>query len=181
MTAWGAPKWPPLPPWARHTARRTARPGGRSIDGRIVGAILVLLGGLALREGRRLSTLRETLVAGAVVGDDTFPWIVGGALLVLGVYLLFAAPPPRARVELPHGAVRTRMLTGAGWLVAYGLLVPWLGYTGGTAIVSTALYRGMGGYRWPAAVLLGAASTGLLYLLFRVWLRQPLPAGLLGT
>jgi hypothetical protein len=152
----------------------------RSIDGRIVGAILVLLGGLALREGRRLSVLRETLVAGAVVGDDTLPMIVGAALVVLGVYLLFATPPPSARVELPHGAVRSRMLTGAAMLVAYWVLVPWLGYTGGTAIVSTGLYRGMGGYRWPAAALLGAVSTAVLYLLFRVWLRQPLPTGILG-
>jgi hypothetical protein len=153
----------------------------RTADGRIVGAFLVLLGILAVREGRRLSVLRETLVAGAIVGDDTFPLIVGAALLVLGVYLLLAAPPPSVRVELPRGDVRTRMLTGAAVLVAYWLLVPWLGYTGGTAIVSTALYRGMGGYRWPAALLLGAVSTGVLYLLFRVWLLQPLPTGVLGA
>jgi hypothetical protein len=73
------------------------------------------------------------------------------------------------------------MLVGATVLVAYWLLVPWLGYTAGTAIVSTALYRGMGGYRWPAAILLGAVSTGLLYLLFRVWLLQPLPTGIVGA
>jgi hypothetical protein len=153
----------------------------RSIDGRLVGGILAVLGVLALREGHRLSVLRETLVAGAVVGDDTFPIIVGAALLVLGGYLLFAAPLPSARVELPRGAVRTRMLVGGTVLVAYWLLVPWLGYTAGTAIVSTALYRGMGGYRWPAAILLGAVSTGLLYLLFRVWLLQPLPTGIVGA
>ena len=153
----------------------------RSIDGRIVGAIVVVLGGLALREGRRLSALRETLVAGAVVGDDTLPMLVGGALVVLGVYLLFAAPPPSARVELPRGAVRARMLASAALLVVYWLLVPWLGYTGGTAIASTALYRGMGGYRWPSAILLGAVSTAVLYLLFRVWLLQPLPTGILGA
>ena len=153
----------------------------RSIDGRIVGTILVLLGVLGLREGRRLYVLRETLVAGAVVGDDTFPMVVGAALLVLGGYLVLAAPPPSARVELPRGAMRRQMLAGAAILVAYWLLVPWLGYTAGTAIASTALYRVMGGYRWPIAVLLGAASTATLYLLFRVWLVQPLPAGLLGA
>jgi hypothetical protein len=120
-------------------------------------------------------------VAGAVVGDDTFPMIVGAALVVLGVYLLLAAPPPSARVEFPGGGVRARMLAGAATLVAYWGLAPWLGYTASTAIVSTALYRGMGGYRWPAAVLLAAVSTGVLYLLFRVWLLQPLPAGILGA
>ena len=157
---------------------RAPRP--RSIDGRIVGAILALLGVLAVREGRRLSILRETLVAGAVVGDDTLPMLVGVALVALGVYLVVAAPAPAARVELPRGDVRARMLAGAAVLVAYWALVPWLGYTAGTAIVSTALYRGMGGYGWSAALVLGAISTGVLHLLFRVWLLQPLPTGLLG-
>ena len=72
------------------------------------------------------------------------------------------------------------MLAGAAILVAYWLLVQWLGYTAGTALASTALYRAMGGYRWRTAVVLGAVSTAVLYLLFRVWLRQPLPSGLLG-
>jgi hypothetical protein len=153
----------------------------RSLDGRVGGAILVVLGALALGEAWRLSRLREALVAGAVVGDDTFPLIVGAALVVLGGYLFFAAPPPAARVTLPSGPLRWQMLGGAATLVAYWLLVPWLGYTAATAIASTALYRGMGGYRWPAAVALGAVSTAILHLAFRVWLRQPLPAGLFGA
>jgi len=151
------------------------------MDGRIVGAIIALLGVLAVREGRRLYVLRETLVAGAVVGDDTFPMIVGGALLVLGAYLMLAAPPPAARVELPAGLTRNRMLVGAAVLIAYWLMVPWLGYTAGTAIISVLLYRGLGGYRWPAAVLLGAVTTGVLHLFFRVWLLQPLPTGVFGA
>ncbi len=154
--------------------------GRRSLDGRLVGAILVVLGALGIREARRLSLLRESLVAGAVVGDDTFPMIVGAALLLLGGYLVLVAPPPSARVVFPAGPLRRQMLGGAATLIGYWLLVPWLGYTAGTAIASTALYRGMGGYRWPVAVLLGAVSTGLLYLVFRVWLLQPLPTGLLG-
>jgi hypothetical protein len=31
------------------------------------------------------------------------------------------------------------------------------------------------------ALLLGAVTTGALHLLFRVWLHQPLPTGLLGA
>lgn len=153
----------------------------RPLDGRIVGGILFLLGAVALVEGRRLYHLRESLVAGAVVGDDTLPMIVGAALVVLGAYLFFVAPPPAARVELPGGAIRTRMLAGAALLVAYWFMVPWLGYTGSTALVSTALYRRVGGYGWPTALLLGAVTTGALYLLFRVWLLQSLPTGLLGA
>jgi len=102
----------------------------RGREGPIVGGLLVLLGIVALREGWRLRGLRETLVAGAMVG--------------------------------------------------YWFLAPWLGYTAATALVALALYRGLGGYHWPAALALAAVSTAALHLMFRVWLLQPLPSGMLG-
>jgi putative tricarboxylic transport membrane protein len=142
--------------------------------------MLVLLGILALWEGWRLHALRTQTVAGAVVGDDTFPFIVGAALLLLGASILFVAKPPQVKVARPSGEPRTRMILGAGVLAAYWVIVPYLGYTVSTALVSTGLFRAMGGYRWPVALLVGGATTGLLYLLFRVWLLQPLPTGLLG-
>ena len=146
----------------------------------MVGGVLVVLGILCLWEGRRLHALRTQMVAGAVVGDDTFPLIVGAALLLLGASIPFVAKPPQVKVARPYGEPRMRMILGAGVLAAYWVIVPYLGYTGSTALVSTGLFRAMSGYRWPQALLLGGATTGLLYLLFRVWLLQPLPTGLLG-
>ncbi len=147
--------------------------------GRLVGLVLVALGLLALREGRRLLALRESLVAGAVVGDDTFPLSVGAGLLALGAVVL-AAGLPHVHATLPTGPVRAQMLWAAGAMVAYWALAPRLGYTAATAVVAVALFRAMGGYRWPATLLLAGLSTGALYLVFRVWLREPLPSGLLG-
>ena len=152
----------------------------RGGEGRVAGGMLVLLGILSLWEGWRLYALRTQMVAGAVVGDDTFPFIVGAALLLLGASILFVAKPPQVKVARPAGEPRKRMILGAGVLAAYWVIVPYLGYTGSTALVSTGLFRAMGGYRWPFALLLGCATTGLLYLLFRRWLPQPLPTGLLG-
>jgi hypothetical protein len=152
----------------------------RGWEGPVAGAVLALLGLAALREGRRLHTLRETLVAGAVVGDDTFPLIVGAALVVLGAYMILLARLPPVRVEFPRGEIRTRMLVGAAVLAAYWVLAPRLGYTASTALVATALFRSVGGYGWPRALVCGAVATGTLYLVFRVWLREPLPSGLLG-
>jgi hypothetical protein len=148
--------------------------------GRVVGGTLVVLGILSLWEAWRLHALRTQMVAGAVVGDDTFPSIVGVALLLLGASSVFVAKPPHVKVARPYGEPRMRMILGAGVLAVYWVIVPYLGYTGSTAVVSTGLFRAMGGYRWPQALLLGSATTGLLYLLFRVWLLQPLPTGLLG-
>ena len=152
----------------------------RGREGRVVGGTLVVLGILSLWEGWRLYALRIQMVAGAVVGDDTFPLIVGAALLLLGASIHFVAKPRQVKVARPDGEPRMRMILGAGVLAAYWVIVPYVGYTGSTALVSTGLYHAMGGYRWPQALLLGAATTALLYLLFRVWLLQPLPTGLLG-
>jgi putative tricarboxylic transport membrane protein len=153
------------------------RGAGRSSE-IAVSATLVGLGLLSLVEAHRLRALRTQLVAGAVVGDDTFPMVVGMALLALGAACLML-PAETARVTLPGGGDRRRMLGSAGALVLYAAVVPWLGYTVSTALAATALFRGIGGYRWPRAALLGVAVTALLYLLFQVWLRQPLPTGLL--
>jgi hypothetical protein len=148
---------------------------------RVVGGILVLLGALALGEAWRLVALRQEIVAGAVVGDDTFPMIVGAALVALGVYTFFLARWPRAPVRFPAGEPRRRLVASGGALVAYYVVTPYLGYTLGTLVAATALYRAMGGYRWWVALAVGAATTGTLYLLFRVWLLQPLPTGWFGV
>jgi hypothetical protein len=84
------------------------------------------------------------------------------------------------KVTWPSGAQRIQMLSAAGMLAAYWLMLPYVGYTGSTAIVSVGLYRWMGSYRWPIAVLLAAVTTALLFLVFRVWLQEPLPTGWLG-
>jgi len=152
----------------------------RGTEGRWVGGTLVLLGVLSLWEGWRLYALRTEMVAGAVVGDDTFPLIVGGGMLLLGAGILFVARLPQVKVAAPYGEPRKRMILGAGVLAAYWVILPYLGYTGSTALVSTGLFRAMGGYRWPIALLLGGVTTGVLYLMFRVWLLEPLPTGLLG-
>ena len=146
----------------------------------MAGSGLVLLGVVALIEARRLTGLREEMVAGAVVGDDTFPWIVGGSLVLLGLYTLFVAPWSPAHVSFPAGLERRQLLTSIGALAGYCVITPYLGYTLSTLVVSTGLYRAMGDYRWPGAAAIGGLTTGALYVLFRVWLHEPLPTGWVG-
>ena len=147
---------------------------------RVTGAVLVLLGAVAVIEARRLAALREEMVAGAVVGDDTFPWIIGGSFIILGLYALFVARWPVTHVSFPTGVERRQLLSSVGALAAYYVITPYLGYTLGTLVVSTGLFRGMGSYRWPVALLIGCVTTGALYLMFRVLLHEPLPTGWVG-
>lgn len=113
--------------------------------------------GGAAGEGVRLHALRTEMVAGAVVGDDTFPLIVGVALLLLGGAAVFVRLPS-AKVTIPRGTVRARMLWALALLTTYWLIVPPVGYTASTALVSVGLFRAMGGYRWRGALLLGAVT-----------------------
>jgi len=147
----------------------------------VAGSLLALLGAGALLEARRLATLREELVAGAVVGDDTLPRLVGLGLLAVAAHVLALARWPTPRVRWPRGPERARLVASAGALAAYYALAPYAGYTLSTLLVAAALYRTMGGYRWWVAALAALATTGALYLMFRVWLLQPLPTGWLGV
>lgn len=147
---------------------------------RIAGGVLVLLGAVALLEARRLAVLREEMVAGAVVGDDTFPGIIGAALVLLGLYAVFLARWPARNVTFPAGGDRRRLVSSAAALIAYYAVTPYLGYTLSTLVVATGLFRAMAGYRWGVALLASAVTTGVLYLVFRVWLVEPLPTGWLG-
>jgi putative tricarboxylic transport membrane protein len=149
-------------------------------DGRVMGAILLVLGAVALFEGQRLFALRTQMVAGAVVGDDTLPVIVGLAFVLLGGYFLLLFRRPASSVSFPKGPVRDRMLWSGVVLVVYCAAVPYLGYTLSTFAGAVGLYKAMGGYGWGTCLLLAAMTTGALHLTFRVWLLQPLPTGLLG-
>lgn len=146
----------------------------------VAGGVLMLLGAVALVEARRLAALREEMVAGAVVGDDTFPWVIGAALVLLGAYILVRAGGPGPRVTFPVGQARRQMLATAGVLAVYYVITPYLGYTIGTLVASAGLYRAMGRYRWATAIVIGGITTAALYLVFRVWLHEPLPTGWLG-
>lgn len=154
--------------------------GAGRIQHWVMSGLLIACGVIALIEGWRLHALRTQMVAGAVVGDDTLPLVTGVALLAFGVLVAAVAPPPSARVTMPSGSQRLRMLWAAGLLVAYWVILPYVGYTGSTALVSLGLYHTMGNYRWSIATLLAAVTTGLLFLMFRVWLLEPLPTGWLG-
>jgi hypothetical protein len=149
-------------------------------DVRAVGAVLLALGGWALLEGRRLVGLRNDMLAGAVVGDDTLPLLVGAALVVLGGYLLAGGRVAPAQAVFADAPTRRRMLRSAAVLAAYCAAMPHAGYTSSTAVAAVLLFRVMGGYPWRAAVGFSAALTLALYVVFRVWLKQPLPVGLLG-
>jgi putative tricarboxylic transport membrane protein len=143
---------------------------------RVGGILFMLLGVAAILEGYRLRPLRTRGVA----GDDTFPFIIGVILLLLGGLMAFIVKSPPLKVTFPRGPIAWRMVGSLVGLFAYWALLPLLGYIPSTFLISTALFRLFGGYRWGICLIAAALLTSSLYLLFILFLKMPFPIGIFG-
>jgi hypothetical protein len=63
----------------------------------------------------------------------------------------------------------------------YTLLVPWVGYPLSTALFLTILLRAMGKVRWGYGLVFGLGVSVFTYVIFKIWLNMPLPAGFWGN
>lgn len=145
------------------------------LNDRVIG-ILTVLGGVAVIWG----TLDFREIPGQQYGSAFFPRILGVVLIMTGVALFLTAA---------HGTLATRseMLRGraAGQVsavlvavVGWVFLSPFLGFIATTTLLITALVLLAGGRLIPAT-LTAVAMAGLLYLVFGVLLRVPLPFGII--
>lgn len=142
---------------------------------RLMGVLLIVLGILSLFEVRRILDLG---ISSGLVGDHTFPLILGIFFIAAGVYFQFVGPDQA--VIFPQGPVLRKMLWCLAILIVYWMVIPYLGYTVSTFLGSAALFRVMGEYKWWQCIFYGAAVAIFLHFIFRVWLYLPFPSGWLG-
>lgn len=112
-------------------------------------------------------------------GPGFFPlWVGLGLMLLSGILFLRAHPSPAPFIENRSG-FRKAMVVAAAFLV-YVLTLGYLGSLVGLALFLAFLVGWVERRGWRAWI--GTAFVGSLscYLLFEVWLRVPLPRGLLG-
>ena len=60
------------------------------------------------------------------------------------------------------------------------LLLPWLGFSLGFALLAATAMRVMGKHRWMACGITAVAIAAGIYFVFDQWLGIPLPTGILG-
>ena len=143
---------------------------------RVAGLIFMVLGVLSLIEGCRLLPFRVQGVA----GDDTFPFVLGFIILILGACEAFVLKPRNLSVSWPKGKPARAFLESAGVMVAYAILIPYLGYAPSTFLASASLLRFIGGYRWLICLLSGAGLAVAFHVIFGMWLQMPFPLGVFG-
>lgn len=130
--------------------------------------------------GKLLTSEALRPITAHTLGPMAFPTLL--ALLGLGVTIALLTTRQLGRDPQAAALSRAGLLRCAqviGWVVAYMALAETLGFilTAG-ALLMLLLWRG--GVRWPLAAAISVVLVPLLYQLFAVLLRVPLPRGVIG-
>lgn len=142
---------------------------------RIVGFILVLLAATCIAEGIRVwDGFGRTGFMPAIVG-------LIFVCLSLGLLLRKSRDPKDGVIIWPQKGVWPKIGFTLTVLILYTLLVPWIGYPLSTALFLTALLRAMGKVRLGYGLLFGVVVSAFTYVIFKIWLNMPLPAGFWGN
>ena len=116
-------------------------------------------------------------------GTGFMPFVMGLVIILLAVSLLIEAtftlkksPPPKTSLWAEVHWKRVAYITLL--LLAYSFLLPKLGYILATFLVMVFLLKSGEPVKWPAAILVGALTSGLSYLIFGIWLSVSFPRGM---
>jgi putative tricarboxylic transport membrane protein len=142
---------------------------------RILGAATVLVGAGAMRHAVTLGFRLND----EDMGVGLFPLIVGGCLVLCGLYQLAAAGRAAQHYRpLDSGQIGQIVRVFAG-LVAYAAAMEYLGYMAATFLFVIFLTRLLGAGSWARTVAMAAVTAVVFALVFQTWMQMPLPAGLL--
>jgi hypothetical protein len=112
-------------------------------------------------------------------GPGFYPMLVGVVFCIAGLAFIvetFRRVPPRASPDPITAAARIRALATAGTLIAFVVVLPWVGYVAATFFFVAAMLRALGG-GWTLALATAIASAAASYWLFASLLAVPLPKG----
>jgi magnesium-transporting ATPase (P-type) len=140
---------------------------------KVGGLIAILIGFLSVYEAKILYPFGKNLLT----GDHAFPGLIGVLLVLFGLSLFFDRKIEDEKTELPTGKTLRILFSSIFILVIYSFLITFIGYAVSTLVISICFIKVIGNKRWSFAVLTGVAITAVLYLLFIVLLKTPLPNG----
>jgi putative tricarboxylic transport membrane protein len=112
------------------------------------------------------------------LGPAFLPFWTGIVLAACGLWL-FAHPTPDPEVSWPSARAFARATSGFVLLLLYALGLQPLGYFISTAVFLVITILLLEPIRPTRALVVGIASAAFLFLVFRAWLRVPLPGGVL--
>ena len=144
---------------------------------RLVALVVLACGGLYLSQALRLP-----IGTSARPGAAFFPVAIAVFACLVGAVALARSFVVGPRVHAGGDAVfwspdsRNRVLSTVVVLVAFCLLLPWVGYPLMAFLFVALLLRKLGS-GWPAAVVTGLVTAAVSFYVFAVLLDVPLPRG----
>jgi O-antigen ligase len=143
---------------------------------RVVGLVVVLAAGIYLSTAVALP-----YGTSARPGAGFFPTLVGVFGCVVGLTMSAVAfrRPVRAAVgreATQDSAARNRALSTVAVLIAFCLLIPWIGYPLVAFGFVTVLLERLGS-AWRTAAIVGAVTAAVSFYVFGILLDVPLPHG----
>jgi putative tricarboxylic transport membrane protein len=142
---------------------------------RISGLVVFLIAFAIFWQGRGLSI--GSLHA---PGPGFFPALIAAVLVVLSLYLMIKGGKREGEEDAVSAPAIIRMLVLFGALVAYFLLLEYLGFVVVSFLLMFFLFLWVGRQRWYVAFLSAVACIGLAYVLFDILLKSNLPRGVFG-
>jgi len=136
---------------------------------------------ITLAIGVLISILSGTLPEVPVYGDvgpAYFPQVIALALLVTGAAMLITSLLGRgkgAEKQPAEPLIQPRLVILVAITVAYILLLNRLGFLVSTPLYLIASSITFHSRHYWATLLMAVATTALLFLIFKTWLRVPLP------
>lgn len=106
------------------------------------------------------------------------PILAGGTIAICGGILVLWRSAKAPTIAWPPPEARTKIYGSTAAFLLYAALVPVLGFSVTTAILSTVLSGWWGEYRWRTAILFGILTAASMLVLFEVLLEVPLPRGI---
>jgi putative tricarboxylic transport membrane protein len=113
------------------------------------------------------------------LGPAFLPFWTGIVLAACGLWLC-ARPAAEPEVSWPGSRAFARAASGFLLLLLYALALQPLGYLISTAVFLVIAILLLEPVRPARTFMVGIACAAFLSLIFRVWLRVPLPGGVLG-
>jgi len=120
----------------------------------------------------------------AQVGPGVVPRVVGFVTIILGAFLLreafaggFENVDEEAEAKLPMDWPAFAWVSGG--IIAYGLLIEFLGFIFASAILYVLVARGFNSRRWGLNVVVGLVLSSAVLAMFNYGLGLTLPPGIL--
>lgn len=113
-----------------------------------------------------------------------FPRLLGIGFMLLGALQFLqecrSTASSQGTIPWPAGEYRRRVVAIGTAVLAYLVILPWLGFALTTFLFTVFSIKILGTYQWLLPIAVALLTAGLSTLVFQIWLDLRLPGGLLG-